>query len=106
MGGFQGVEKAVPGAARKFFQGFKIGGVKIQPDPTVEEITKRGDEAFFPTPEVVQPPTPAPPPPLPEEPGDEANVRARRRLARGRRGTFLTGDLVPSQGTGVGRLGG
>ena len=37
---------------------------------------------------------PAPPPPVPTV-GEEVETQARRRRPRGRRETFLTGDLIP-----------
>ena len=39
---------------------------------------------------------PAPPLPIPQV-GEEVETQARRRRPRGRRETFLTGDLVPSE---------
>lgn len=42
---------------------------------------------------VTAPPVP-PPPPIPEV-GEEVGEQARRRRPRGRRETFLTGDLTP-----------
>ncbi len=42
----------------------------------------------------VKPPPPTPPSALPEV-GAEVGERARRKAPRGRRVTFLTGDLVP-----------
>ncbi len=38
---------------------------------------------------------PVPPPPAIPEVGPEAGEQARRKQPRGRRETFLTGDLVP-----------
>ncbi len=41
--------------------------------------------------------TPPVPPPLPiPEAGPEAGEQARKRRPRGRRATFLTGDLIPT----------
>ncbi len=48
-------------------------------------------------PSAVKPPPPTPPPAIPEV-GDEAEDIARRRRPRGRRETFLTGDLIPDTG--------
>ena len=45
-------------------------------------------------PKVVKPRPPAPPLPLPQV-GEEVETQARRRRPRGRRETFLTGDLIP-----------
>ena len=45
-------------------------------------------------PKKVRPPTPAPPLAVPDV-GEEVRTKARRRRPRGRRETFLTGDLVP-----------
>ena len=42
---------------------------------------------------VKAPPVP-PPPPIPEV-GEEVGEQARRKRPRGRRETFITGDLVP-----------
>lgn len=44
------------------------------------------------------PPVAPPPPPTVEGTGVEDAARRKRRGARGRRGTFLTGDLVPETG--------
>ena len=49
---------------------------------------------LFDKPKVVKPPSPTPPPPIPTV-GEEVGDRARRKAPRGRRDTFLTGDLVP-----------
>jgi hypothetical protein len=49
---------------------------------------------LFGRPKVVKPPPPPPPPALPDV-GEEPEEIARRKLPRGRRETFLTGDLVP-----------
>ena len=46
------------------------------------------------SPRSVRAPTPTPPVAIPDV-GPEAGDIARRRLPRGRRETFLTGDLVP-----------
>ena len=43
-------------------------------------------------------PPPVPPPPAIPEVGEEVETIARRRRPRGRRETFLTGDLVPDTG--------
>jgi len=45
-------------------------------------------------PKTVKPPPPAPPLPVPEV-GEEVGDIARRKRPRGRRETFLTGDLIP-----------
>lgn len=45
-------------------------------------------------PEPVKPPKPAPPVAIPEV-GSEVEDIARRKQPRGRRGTFLTGELIP-----------
>lgn len=49
---------------------------------------------MFGRPKVVKPPPPPPPPAIPDV-GEEVEDIARRRRPRGRRETFLTGDLVP-----------
>lgn len=49
---------------------------------------------LFDTPSTVKPPAVPPPPPTPVV-DEEVETRARRRRPRGRRETFLTGDLVP-----------
>ncbi len=48
-------------------------------------------------------PRPAPPPLAVPEVGEEVETQARRRRPRGRRKTFLTGDLIPmlEEGTGL-----
>lgn len=45
-------------------------------------------------PKTVKPPAPAPPLAVPEA-GEEVGTQARRRRPRGRKKTFLTGDLIP-----------
>lgn len=50
---------------------------------------------LFDKPKVVKPPPPQPPPPIPTV-GEEVGEKARRKAPRGRRATFLTGDLVPA----------
>ncbi len=45
-------------------------------------------------PKVVKPPPVPPPLPVPQV-GEEVGTQARRRRPRGRRETFLTGDLIP-----------
>ncbi len=45
---------------------------------------------------VKAPPVP-PPPPIPDV-GEEVGEQARRKAPRGRRETFLTGDLIPETG--------
>lgn len=45
-------------------------------------------------PKTVKPPPPTAPPATPQV-GEEVGERARRKAPRGRRATFLTGDLVP-----------
>ena len=52
---------------------------------------------LFGRPKVVKPP-PVPPPPAIPDVGEESGVIARRKRPRGRRETFLTGDLVPETG--------
>ena len=52
---------------------------------------------LFGRPKVVKPPPPPPPPAIPDV-GEEPEDIARRRRPRGRRETFLTGDLVPETG--------
>lgn len=51
---------------------------------------------LFSSPKPVKPPAPPPPVAIPEVPG-EVKEFARRRVPRGRRETFLTGDLVPEE---------
>lgn len=49
-------------------------------------------------PKVVKPPPVPPPLPIPQVGqvvGEEVGTQARRRRPRGRRETFLTGDLIP-----------
>ncbi len=48
-------------------------------------------------PKPVKAPPVSPPPPIPEV-GPEVGDIARRKAPRGRRETFLTGDLVPETG--------
>lgn len=50
---------------------------------------------LFSRPRAVSPP-PVPPPPAIPQVGEEVEDIARRRRPRGRRETFLTGDLVPA----------
>lgn len=50
---------------------------------------------LFGTPKVVK--TPPPPPAIPDV-GEEPEDIARRKRPRGRRETFLTGDLIPETG--------
>ena len=45
-------------------------------------------------PKVVKPPPVPPPLPIPQV-SEEVGTQARRRRPRGRRETFLTGDLIP-----------
>lgn len=45
-------------------------------------------------PKAIAPPPPTPPPAIPEV-GEEVEDIARRRRPRGRRETFITGDLIP-----------
>lgn len=52
---------------------------------------------LFGRPRVVKPPKPLPPPALPDV-GAEPEEIARRKQPRGRRETFLTGDLIPETG--------
>ena len=52
---------------------------------------------LFSKPKALKPPAPAPPLAVPEV-GEEVGERARRRQPRGRRATFLTGELVPDTG--------
>ena len=49
---------------------------------------------LIPKTKTVKPPKPAAPLAVPEV-GEEVGAQARRRRPRGRRETFLTGDLVP-----------
>ena len=49
---------------------------------------------LFDKPKTVKTPPPSPPLAIPEV-GEEVKTQARRRRPRGRRETFLTGDLVP-----------
>lgn len=49
---------------------------------------------LFSTPRVAKAP-PVPPPPAIPDVGEEPSEFARRRRPRGRRETFLTGDLIP-----------
>lgn len=53
--------------------------------------------SIFSKPKTVKPPTPSPPLAVPEVGGEVAD-RARRKQPRGRRATFLTGELVPDTG--------
>ncbi len=55
-------------------------------------------------PKVVKAPPVPPSPPIPTV-GAEVGEQARKRRPRGRRETFLTGDLIPEQGSGKRRLG-
>ena len=48
-------------------------------------------------PSVVKPPPVPPPPPIPDV-GEEVGDIARRKRPRGRRETFITGELVPDTG--------
>ena len=52
---------------------------------------------LFSRPKTVKAPPVPPPPPIPDV-GEEPSEFARRRRPRGRRETFLTGDLVPETG--------
>ena len=49
---------------------------------------------LFSKPKTVKPPPVPPPPPTPDV-GEEVGEQARRKRPRGRRETFLTGDLIP-----------
>ena len=51
---------------------------------------------IFSKPKVVKAPPVQPPPAIPDV-GEEPSEFARRKAPRGRRETFLTGDLIPSQ---------
>lgn len=51
---------------------------------------------LFSSPKTVKPPPPPPPVAIPEVSG-EVKEFARRRAPRGRRETFLVGDLVPEE---------
>ena len=53
--------------------------------------------ALFSKPKAVSVPKPPPPPVIPEV-GPEVGDIARRKRPRGRRETFLTGDLIPETG--------
>ena len=53
--------------------------------------------SLFSSPKVVKPPKPAPPLAIPEV-GEEVETGARKRQPRGRRATFLTGELTPDTG--------
>ncbi len=53
--------------------------------------------SLFSRPKSVRAPAPTPPVSIPEV-GPEAGDIARRRAPRGRRETFLTGDLIPDIG--------
>ena len=55
-------------------------------------------------PKVVKAPPVPPPPPIPTV-GEEVGEQARKKRPRGRRETFLTGDLIPQQGLGKSLLG-
>ncbi len=55
-------------------------------------------------PKVVKAPPVPPPPPIPTV-GQEAGEQARKKRPRGRRETFLTGNLIPEQGLGKTLLG-
>ena len=52
---------------------------------------------LFSVPKTVKAPTPVPPAAIPDV-GEEPEDIARRKRPRGRRETFLTGDLVPETG--------
>ena len=52
---------------------------------------------LFGSPKTVKAP-PVPPPPAIPDVGEESEEIARRKRPRGRRETFLTGDLVPETG--------
>lgn len=52
---------------------------------------------LFSTPKVAKSP-PIPPPPAVPDVGEESGEIARRKRPRGRRETFLTGDLIPETG--------
>ena len=53
--------------------------------------------SLFGAPKVAKATKPPPPPPVPDV-GEEPGIIARRRRPRGRRETFLTGDLIPETG--------
>ncbi len=55
-------------------------------------------------PKAIKAPPVPPPPPIPTV-GEEVGEQARKKRPRGRRETFLTGDLIPEQGLGKRRLG-
>ncbi len=50
---------------------------------------------LFSSPKTVKPPAPTPAPPVPTVDTDTVESQARRTRPRGRRETFLTGDLIP-----------
>lgn len=58
---------------------------------------------LFSSPKSIKTPPPKPPPAIPEV-GEEVEDIARRRRPRGRRETFLTGDLIPGLGEGKKRV--
>ncbi len=51
--------------------------------------------ALLDKPKVVKAPPVPPPPPIPTVDEDEVGTQARKRRPRGRRETFLTGNLIP-----------
>ncbi len=55
-------------------------------------------------PKAIKAPPVPPSPPIPTV-GEEVGEQARKKRPRGRRETFLTGDLIPEQGLGKRRLG-
>ncbi len=59
---------------------------------------------LFDKPKVTKTPPVPPPPPVPTV-GKEVGEQARKKRPRGRRETFLTGDLIPEQSLGKSLLG-
>ncbi len=53
---------------------------------------------FLDKPKVVKAPPVPPTPPIPTVDEDEVGTQARKRRPRGRRETFLTGNLIPDTG--------
>ena len=72
-----------------------MGG--IVSEPMIGIFGKKAVRGIFPKPKVTKAP-PLPPPMAVPAVGEEPEEIARRRRPRGRRETFLTGDLVPETG--------
>ena len=70
---------------------------RVFSEPMIGIFGKKVAKAIFPEPKVIKAP-PVPPPLVVPDVSEDVETQARRRRPRGRRETFLTGDLVPETG--------